>query len=192
MATPFLLQPQQASSPSKSYGRLSTSSAENSPAKQSPSQSHAGDRFISTRTVDNEPYSNFDTKSEIFSLSSQTNLMDKLGNSSTLRNEEYFSYGNNQENQGSCSAQTDENQRMYTTLLQNQVLGVQNPHMIQGGFLNDEYMDSQGMLERSIPLSLAPPSSYNVLRFSNYQQNENTQPLSNAFAVAPFAGFDED
>jgi hypothetical protein len=84
---------------------------------------------------------------------------------------------------------------MYTTLLQNQVLGVQNPHMIQGGFLNDEYMDSQGMMERSIPLSLAPPSSYNVLRFSNYQQNENMNPLAsqnNAFNIAPFAGFEEE
>ena len=91
--------------------------------------------------------------------------------------------------------QTDENQRMYTTLLQNQVLGVQNPHLIHGGFLNDEFMDSMGNVERSIPLSLAPPSSYNVLRFSNAQQTEQSRyPLgsSKAFNDAPFAGFEEE
>lgn len=62
--------------------------------------------------------------------------------------------------------QGEENSRMYTTLLQNQVLGIQNPHLIQGGHLNDEFMDNIGSMEKSIPLSLAPPSSYNVLSFS--------------------------
>ena len=42
---------------------------------------HQGDRFISTRTVDSEPYNNFDTKSEIFSQSSQMNLYDKMSSS---------------------------------------------------------------------------------------------------------------
>lgn len=85
--------------------------------------------------------------------------------------------------------QTDENSRMYTTLLQNQVLGIQNPHLIQGGYLNDEFMDSVGSIEKSIPLSLAPPSSYNVLRFNNAER----KPLcGNAFKIAPFAGFDEE
>lgn len=65
-----------------------------------------------------------------------------------------------------AAQQCDENQRMYATLLQNQVLGIQNPHLVQGGLLNDDFMDTQGTLERSIPLQLAPPSSYNVLRFS--------------------------
>jgi hypothetical protein len=51
-------------------------------------------------------------------------------------------------------------------------------------------MDTIGSVERSIPLSLAPPSSYNVLRFSNVERN----PLghSSAFNVAPFAGFEEE
>ena len=85
--------------------------------------------------------------------------------------------------------QTDENQRMYTTLLQNQVLGIQNPHLIQGGYLNDEFMDSVGSMEKSIPLSLAPPSSYNVLKFNQKER----KPLGlNPYNVAPFAGFEED
>ena len=85
--------------------------------------------------------------------------------------------------------QADENQRMYTTLLQNQVLGIQNPHLIQGGYLNDEFMDSIGSIEKSIPLSLAPPSSYNVLRFNN---NVRKPLSSNAFIISPFAGFEEE
>jgi len=76
---------------------------------------------------------------------------------------------------------------MYATLLQNQLLGVQNPHLIQGGSLNDEYMDSFGSIEKSIPLSLAPPSSYNVLKFRKREPN----PLA-PFALPPFAGFEEE
>lgn len=38
-----------------------------------------GDRYICARTTSSEMYSNFDTKSEIFSQSSQINLLDKLG-----------------------------------------------------------------------------------------------------------------
>jgi hypothetical protein len=72
---------------------------------------------------------------------------------------------------------------MYTTLLQNQVLGIKNPHLIQGGSLNDEFMDSQGSMEKSIPMSLAPPSSYNVLKFSNNLPNRSQ------FSLAPLAGF---
>lgn len=50
-------------------------------------------------------------------------------------------------------------------------------------------MDSYGCLERSIPLSLAPPSSYNVLKFKNHER----KPLqANPYSVAPFAGFEED
>ena len=53
---------------------------------------------------------------------------------------------NNQENSNGLAngalSNSDENSRMYATLLQNQVLGIQNPHLIQGGFLNDDYMDS--------------------------------------------------
>lgn len=85
--------------------------------------------------------------------------------------------------------QADENQRMYTTLLQNQVLKVQNPHLIQGGFLNDEFMDSMGNLEKSIPLSLAPPSSYNVLKFCKQDKSHGS---SSSYNNSPFAGFDEE
>lgn len=61
--------------------------------------------------------------------------------------------------------------------------------MIQGGYLNDEFMDSVGSMEKSIPLSLAPPSSYNVLKFSQRERN----PLGlNPYRVPPFAGFEED
>jgi hypothetical protein len=88
-------------------------------------------------------------------------LLDKLG-THTYQTED------NQENNQSNSMQGDENQRMYTTLLQNQVLGIRNPHLIQGGYLNDEFMDSVGTMEKSIPLSLAPPSSYNVLKFTQH------------------------
>lgn len=97
----------------------------------------------------------------------------------------------NNENNNACggSSQHDENQRMYTTLLQNQVLGIQNPHLIQGGNLNDEFMDSCGSLEKSIPLSLAPPSSYNVLQFN---KKERSPLASNPYSVAPFAGFEEE
>ena len=43
---------------------------------------HAGDRFISKRTGDSELYNNYDTKSEIFSLSASMNMFDKLGGNS--------------------------------------------------------------------------------------------------------------
>ncbi len=50
-------------------------------------------------------------------------------------------------------------------------------------------MDSVGSMEKSIPLSLAPPSSYNVLKFGKQER----KPLgNNPFNMAPFAGFDED
>ena len=75
---------------------------------------------------------------------------------------------------------------MYTTLLQNQVLGIKNPHLIQGGSLNDEFMDSQGSIEKSIPLSLAPPSSYNVLKFNQHLAHRSP------YSLAPLAGFQEE
>jgi hypothetical protein len=50
---------------------------ESSPGKQG---THAaGDRFISKRSGASELYNNYDTKSEIFSQSSQMNQLDKLG-----------------------------------------------------------------------------------------------------------------
>ncbi len=78
---------------------------------------------------------------------------------------------------------------MYTTLLQNQVLGIQNPHLIQGGLLNDEFMDNMGRLEKSIPLSLAPPSSYNVLKF---RKKDRGVLRSNPYSLPPSAGFDNE
>lgn len=53
---------------------------------------------------------------------------------------------------GGSMQQHDENQRLYSTLLQNQVLGIHNPHLIQGGYLNDDYTDTQGCVEPSVPL----------------------------------------
>jgi hypothetical protein len=41
-------------------------------------------------------------------------------------------------------------------------------------------------MEKSIPLSLAPPSSYNVLKFSNNLPNRSP------FSLAPLAGFQEE
>lgn len=116
-------------------------------------------------------------------------MLDKMGMHQSQILEE------NQENSmnSANSCQGDENQRMYTTLLQNQVLGIQNPHLISGGYLNDEFMDSVGCVEKSIPLSLAPPSSYNVLRFNQRQVKERKPlELSNPYQVAPFAGFEEE
>ena len=55
--------------------------------------------------------------------------------------------------------------------------------------MNDEFMDSIGSLEKSIPLSLAPPSSYNVLKFN---QSERTPLGPNPYSLSPFAGFEED
>lgn len=52
-------------------------------------------------------------------------------------------------------------------------------------------MDTQGTVEKSIPLQLAPPSSYNVLRFSPVKVKPEREPLS-AFSAQPFGGFEED
>lgn len=61
--------------------------------------------------------------------------------------------------------------------------------MIQGGHLNDEIMDSLGSMEKSIPLSLAPPSSYNVLKLS---QQERSPLKTSPFSSSPFGGFEEE
>ena len=54
-------------------------------------------------------------------------------------------------------------------------------------------MDSQGILERSIPLSLAPPSSYNVLKFSPEKTKSQFHPLAqDQYSVQPYAGFEEE
>jgi hypothetical protein len=79
-----------------------------------------GDRFISHRNCSQEMFNNYDTKSEIFSQNSQINLLDKLGSHTSQIMEENNENNMNQSN----SMQGDENQRMYTTLLQNQVLGI--------------------------------------------------------------------
>lgn len=50
-------------------------------------------------------------------------------------------------------------------------------------------MDSIGSIEKSIPLSLAPPSSYNVLRFN---QKERLPLALSPYKVSPFAGFEEE
>ncbi|TNV71211.1 hypothetical protein FGO68_gene450 [Halteria grandinella] len=86
--------------------------------------------------------------------------------------------------------QQDENQRLYNTLLQNQVLGIHNPHLIQGSNLNDDYTDTQGCPEPSIPLQLAPPSSYNILRFSD--QSYTSRGASSNLCQIPLSGFEEE
>jgi hypothetical protein len=73
------------------------------------------DRFITSRSTSTELYNNYDTKSEIFSQATSNTHLDKMGNHSQLLDD------NNQENAQAqnLTYQTDENQRMYTTLLQN-------------------------------------------------------------------------
>lgn len=63
---------------------------------------------------------------------------------------------------------------MYRTLLQNQVLDIKNPHLIQGSNLNDDLFSKQvnGPLERAYYQQLAPPSAYNVLRFTENSQRQ--------------------
>jgi hypothetical protein len=54
-------------------------------------------------------------------------------------------------------------------------------------------MDTQGTMEKSIPLQLAPPSSYNVLKFSPEKKKPEGETFGyDAFGVQPFAGFEED
>ena len=65
-------------------------------------------------------------------------------------------------------------------------------------------MDSVGSMEKSIPMTMAPPSSYNVLNMSKPSAGpysaagilcESRIPNlagSGAFNLAPFAGFEED
>ena len=88
------------------------------------------DRFIAHRGL--ELTNNFDTKAEIFEQ--QQNDLEKSHNRS--------SHSEDSQNENQSNSQGDENSKMYTTLLQNQVLGIKNPHLIQGGSLNDEFMDS--------------------------------------------------
>jgi hypothetical protein len=128
------------------------------------------DRFISQRATHFDLSNTYEAKSEIFSQQWQQNQIDKMGNHSILLEE-----NNENLSQQQLHQQYDENQRMYTTLLQNQVLGIQNPHLIEGGYLNDEFMDSYGSIEKSIPLSLAPPQSYNVLKYT--PQKKQTTPF---------------
>jgi len=58
-------------------------------------------------------------------------------------------------------------------------------------------MDSVGSIEKSIPLSLAPPSSYNVLKLSSSSQyysgeRKPLNPFTGPYSLSPFAGFEED
>lgn len=53
---------------------------------------------------------------------------------------------------------TDENLRMYRTVLQTQLLGVENPHTIAGGALNDNpWCDQENP---------RAPTKHNILNFS--------------------------
>lgn len=70
------------------------------------------DRFISARACSTELFSNYDAKSEIFSLNNSLTNLDKLGGSVPSMEE------NNENNANYTGAtQHDENYRMYTTLL---------------------------------------------------------------------------
>ena len=72
---------------------------------------------------------------------------------------------------------------MYKTLLQSQVLGVQNPHTIIGGSVNDNY----GSQENLNPVRLT--QEHKVLNFS-----ENRRPLKSTedFEMPAFAGFEQE
>ena len=114
------------SSVHSSFGGSSSWSSGSDSVKSSASKGDAmGDRFISARAGTSEAYSNYDTKSAIFQHEYGT----------PEKNGCYFEDDNNQENnQGGANGATnqnshqmqncDENQRMYATLLQNQVLGI--------------------------------------------------------------------
>lgn len=79
-----------------------------------PTKNRLGDRFISNRGGSSEVSNHYDTKAEIFSQSNYVSLSDKLG-SHPQQNEENNENLSNQSN----SLTSDENSRMYSTLLQN-------------------------------------------------------------------------
>lgn len=60
---------------------------------------------------------------------------------------------------------------MYRTLLQTQLLGVENPHTITGGALNDNVSGYDGHTE-----SVRLPNSHNILSFTEVH-SENISPV---------------
>lgn len=118
-----------------------------------------GDRFVARRKLDFESCLNFEKKSLV------------------LKPGHLFPGEFSDQSEEACS---DENSRIYQTLLQSQVLGVENPHLVHGSHLNSAYPQTPDMTHTKDPSK--------VLQFSDDQMADCSRP----FDLPAFAGFDED
>ena len=91
-------------------------------------RSSLGDRFISQRGADDDASSLFGTKVEIFQASSDDEEQEELRNSTQV----------NASQVKDSTLIEEENKKMYTALLQNQVLGIDNPYLLHEMHNNDD------------------------------------------------------
>ena len=77
---------------------------------------------------------------------------------------------------------SDENNKIYQTLLQSQLLNVQNPHLITGSKLNDSTTE----------LGVHEIKSQETHKILNFSENSHQELSPYSFDVPAFSGFEEE
>jgi len=148
-----------------------------------------GDRFIPMRTINEceELNENFECKIEIETRPPENLFEDGRLDAQVNQNN---NQNNNQQNQNNTNAAQEmssgENLRKLNILLQNTIFGIENPHMVQNGFLNENSMIN--MHSKNSPMNnncvvqglpgqdAIDESSHNYLQLLGTNQNLGNYP----------------
>jgi hypothetical protein len=143
-----------------------------------------GDRFISQRSFNEDAATLFGTKVEIFSMD-----IDETPSPQVPTQD-----GQQQQSQKADSNMVEEeNKKMYTALLQNQVLGINNPYLLHEIHNSDEvgsnenlYTQMQRQSHNEDEQSTSPFVTRQAAGSVRHQASSDTSPFNSKFTVLKF------
>lgn len=144
-----------------------------------------GDRFISQRSLNDDAANIFGTKVELFAIDQADAEMQEQRNSTQV---------DGSQNSKDINQADEQNKKMYAALLQNQVLGIDNPFLIHEIHDSDEhcgdptlYTQQQRASFHDSPIREQKRSSYaNVSAHKGCGISSETSPFNSKFTVLKF------